>query len=340
MSNRTALQRMAAQAFPDDERLLRMVPEAERARRLHRILDRSRLHSVPEPASRGRRWAPVLVVGVVVVAVLVVVAVFVLPGSVGDRQLTGPAVQPPPAPVATTEPADLATTLPELAERAAAQPPLADEPYDYVHLRGIYPTRFEQPDGSVTIGDDEVRDQARWTGDNGVARSVGVLTSRGGEEHEWGAMDEPARLDLPTDPGALEGLLTSRVWNPLRKPTLYFAMEGLWSTQVVEPPAQAALLRLLASKPDVHVVGPTTDRLGRPGLAVAVTETGEIRGDAVDKRRAVIEHTLVFDQRTGALLAFEAVQLEGGETPGPRPLSRGYEMVLKATRVGSIEERP
>jgi hypothetical protein len=88
------------------------------------------------------------------------------------------------------------------------------------------------------------------------------------------------------------------------------------------------------------VVGPTTDRLGRPGLAVEVTETGEIRGDAVEKRRAVIEHTLIFDQQTGGLLAFEAVVIDGGENPGPRPLSRGHLMLLEATRVGSLDERP
>jgi hypothetical protein len=336
MNMRTALRRMAAQAFPDDERLRRMVPEAERARRLHRILGDRRLHPVPDPAPGGRRWAPVLGVGVVVVAVLAVVAVFVLPGSVGDPPLTGTADQALPAPSVTT---DLATTLAQLADRAAAQPPVADGPYDYVHVRGIYPTRLEYPDGTVTIEEDEVRDRETWAGDDGVGRVVDSYPDQG-DAHDGGPMDESPRVDLPTDPAALEDVLVSEVWNPLRTPTLYFAMEQVWSTQVVQPPAQAAMLRLLASKPDVRVVGPTTDRLGRPGFAVAVTETGEIRGDAVDKRRAVIEHTLIFDQRTGGLLAFEAVVVEGGETSGPRPLSWGHLMLLEATRVGSLDERP
>lgn len=335
MNTRTALRRMAAQAFPDDERLRRLVPEAERARRLHRILGDRRLHPVPDPASRGRRWAPVLGVGVVVVAVLAAVAVVVLPGPLGDPPLTGAADQAPPAPSVTT---DLATTLAQLADRAAAQPPVADGPYDYVHVRGIYPTRLVYPDGTVTIEEDEVRERETWAGDDGVGRAVDSFPE--GEAHESGPIEEFPRLDLPTDPVALEDVLVSEVWNPLRTPTLYFAMEQVWSTQVVQPSVQAALLRLLASKPDVRVVGPTTDRLGRPGLAVEVTETGEIRGDAVEKRRAVIEHTLIFDQRTGGLLAFEAVVVEGGENPGPRPLSRGHLMLLEATRVGSLDERP
>jgi hypothetical protein len=335
MNTRTALRRMAAQAFPDEERLRRMVPEAERARRLHRILGDRRLHPVPDPASRGRRWVPVLGVGVVVVAVLAAVAVFVLRGPVGDPPLTGAAGQAPPAPSVTT---DLATTLAQLADRAAAQPPVADGPYDYVHVRGIYPTRLVYPDGTVTIEEDEVRERETWAGDDGVGRAVDSFP--GGEAHESGPIEEFPRLDLPTDPVALEDVLVSEVWNPLRTPTLYFAMEQVWSTQVVQPSVQAALLRLLASKPDVRVVGPTTDRLGRPGLAVEVTETGEIRGDAVEKRRAVIEHTLIFDQQTGGLLAFEAVVIDGGENPGPRPLSRGHLMLLEATRVGSLDERP
>jgi hypothetical protein len=327
---------MAAQAFPDDDRLRRMVPEAERARSLHRILGERRLNSVPDRAQGDRRWGPALAVGVVVAAVLGVVAVVVLPASVADPPLVGTADQARPAPVMTT---DLATTLPQLADRAAAQPPLADAPYDYVHVRGIYPTRIVYPDGSVTMEDDEVRDREKWSGDDGLGRVVDSFLGRGGAR-DSGPMEEPARLDLPTDPAALEDVLLSEVWNPLRTPTLYFAMERVWSDQVVQPPAQAALLRLLASKQEVRVVGPATDRLGRPGLAVEVTETGEIRGDAVVKRRAVIEHTLIFDQRTGGLLAFEAVVVEGGETPGPRPLSWGHLMLLEATRVGSLDERP
>lgn len=336
MNTRTALRRMAAQTFPDDERLRRMVPDAERARRLHRILGDRSPRSVPGPASAGRPWGPVLLVGVAVVAVLAAVAVFVLPGPVGDPPLTGTADQAGPAPMTTT---DLATTLPQLADRAAAQPPPADGPYDYVHVRGIYPSGVLYPDGTFTVEDDEVRDRETWSGDDGVGRAVDTFVGRGGP-HDSGPTEGFARLDLPTDPAALEDVLVSEVWNPLRTPTLYFAMEQVWSSQVVRPPVQAALLRLLASKQDVRVAGPTTDRLGRPGLAVEVTETGEIRGDAADKRRAVIEHTLIFDQRTGGLLAFEAVVVEGGEDPGPRPRSRGHVMLLTATRVGSLDERP
>ncbi|MCO1658273.1 hypothetical protein [Pseudonocardia humida] len=127
--------------------------------------------------------------------------------------------------------------------------------------------------------------------------------------------------------------------NPLRTPSLYDGMEGLWSGQAVEPSVRAARLRLLDSKPEVRVVGPTTDRLGRPGPAVTVTETGEFRGDPVQGRAGVVEHELVFDQRTGGLLAHEPVLLDGGEHAGPRPLSLGHEM-LTATRVGSTDERP
>jgi hypothetical protein len=263
--------------------------------------------------------------------------VLVLPGPVGDRPLTGPAVQLPPAPVATTDPADLATTLPQLAERAAAQAMPADEPYDYLHIRRVAPTVVTYPDGHFEVEGDEEYDRERWTGDDGPGRAVDTVR---GQESDWSHLPGPKRLDLPADPAALEDFLLSRPGNHLRKPSLYYAMEQVSSVQVIEPPVQAALLRLLASKPGVHVVGPTTDRLGRPGLAVAVTETGEVRGDPVKKRLSTIEHTLIFDRRTGALLAYEPVLLEGGENTGPRPLSLGQEMVLTATRVASTTERP
>jgi hypothetical protein len=182
-----------------------------------------------------------------------------------------------------------------------------------------------------------VIDQERWVSDDRLERN---LEGWPDQELDMSYVGGPPRLALPTDPAALEDVLLSDDWSPLRRPSVYYGMETLWSIQVVEPPVQAALLRLLASKPDVHVVGPTTDRLGRPGLAVAVTETGEFRGDPVRDRVGVVEHTMIFDQRTGALLAYEPVLLEGGEHAGPRPLSLGHEMLLTATRVGSTDERP
>jgi hypothetical protein len=90
----------------------------------------------------------------------------------------------------------------------------------------------------------------------------------------------------------------------------------------------------------VRVIGPATDRLGRPGLGVAVIERGEFRGHEAGKERAVIEHTMIFDPRTGAPLAHEPVLLEGGENAGPRPLSLGHEMLLTASRVGSTTVSP
>jgi hypothetical protein len=337
MSNRTGLERMAAQAFPTDDELRAMAPDHERAHGPHRIMREQRLRTaVPGRGPGHRRWAPIAVVGVAVTAVLAAIAVFVLPGPVGDGPLTGTADQVPPAPAMTAQPA---TTLEQLAERAAAQPPVADGPFDYVHVRGIYPVTYLHPDGTGTVEGDEVRDRESWTSDDGTGRALDSYPDLG-QEYDWGPDDESPRLDLPTDLVALEDVVVSESWNPLRTPTLYFAMERVWSTQVVQPPVQAAMLRLLASKPEVRVVGPTTDRLDRPGLAVEVTETGEIRGDAVDKRRAVIEHTMIFDQQTGGLLGYEAVLLEGGEFPGPHPLSRGHILLLEATRVGSLEERP
>jgi hypothetical protein len=350
MSNRTGLERMAAQAFPTDDELRAMAPDHERAHGPHRIMREQRLRTaVPGRGPGHRRWGPILAVGVAVTAVLAAVAVFVLPGPVGDPPLTGtadhapsaPALtgtadQTPPVPAMTVEPA---STLDELAERAAAQPALADEPYDYVHVRRIRPDVVSSlPDLSdAAVVGESVVDQERWASDDRLERN---LESSYDQELDMSYVGGPPRLALPTDPAALEDVLVSNGWSPLRTVSRYYGMENAWSNQVIEPPVQAALLRLLASDPDVRVVGPSTDRLGRPGLAVAVTETGEFRGHEPGKEHAVIEHTMIFDQRTGALLAHENVLVEGGENAGPRPLSLGHEMVVTATRVGSTTDRP
>ena len=192
------------------------------------------------------------------------------------------------------------------------------------------------PDSAVVEGDD-VDDREMWVSDARVERN---LYSSPNQEQDMSHLGGPPRLALPTDPAALEDVLVSNGWSPLRTVSAYYGMETLWSRQVVEPPVQAALLRLLASDPEVRVVGPSTDRLGRPGLAVAVIERGEFRGHEAGKERAVIEHMMIFDQRTGAPLAHEPVLLEGGENAGPRPLSLGHEMLLTAARVGSTTVIP
>jgi hypothetical protein len=183
-----------------------------------------------------------MAVGVAVTAVLAAIAVFVLPGPVGDPPLIGPADHAPPAPSMTVAPA---TTLEQLAERAASQPAVADEPYDYVHVRRILTDVVSSlPDLSdAAVAGESVIDQERWVSDDRLERN---LESSPYQEMDMSHLGGPPRLALPTDPAALEDVLVSNGWSPLRTVSVYYGMASRWSNQVVEPQAQAALLRLLA----------------------------------------------------------------------------------------------
>jgi hypothetical protein len=340
VSERTELQRMAAQAFPDQERLHRMVPEAARARGLQQILGERRLHAVPPPASGGRRWDPAMVVGVVVVWVLVAVAVFVLPGTVGERPLpevAGPAPAPAPAPVA-----DPAEVLGQLADRAAAQPPVPAKPSDYVRVMAWGPTTVfadgvetDRSGDPVIAGQEELVESESWSDADGFGRTrirLGEGSDSGtGSVTDIGSGAGEVRY-LPADPAAFEAALLALRAGGWETPSVYDRMVLIWSGQVVEPPVQAAFLRLLATKDGVQVLGPVTDRVGRQGLAVTVSHPGRPTGQSSPNR---IDYRFVVDPATGALLEYERADFDRD-----RCTSRRGTVWLDRGRVDSIAEFP
>jgi hypothetical protein len=286
---RSAVERMAAQAVPTDDQVRRAVVAGEPGRTLHRILDDRGVHAVSRLAPARRRWGPVAVVGAAVTAVLAAVAVFVLPGAVRERPLdevAGPA--PAPSVTAVSDPADV---LRRLADRADAQPPIPEGRWDYIHTVSWGPPTG--PDGWEDVDAADVRrDTEIWRSPEGGRH----------EQHEEGQLRsvsgiEPAPQveDLPTEPGALERVLRAQHPSFMTESKPCIAMGWIWSDQVVQPQVQAAFLRLLATTDEVRLVGPVTDRLGRQGVAVEVTERGELI-DVADPTGAggpaVITHTL------------------------------------------------
>jgi hypothetical protein len=107
-------------------------------------------------------------------------------------------------------------------------------------------------------------------------------------------------------------------------------MRTLWDRQVVSPTLQSALLTILAGQPDVSVQGTTTDRDGRPGVAVSAIHTG-----APDTREVVI-----FDQKTGMLLDEEDIALQAGSLPIKAPATIGYTVWLTRGYTTTTTERP
>ncbi|HEX2314741.1 MAG TPA: CU044_5270 family protein [Thermomonospora sp.] len=126
--------------------------------------------------------------------------------------------------------------------------------------------------------------------------------------------------DLPTDPKQLERVLS----RPDRKrpvkrglpigPGQRIVEMGLAVDGVPLPPkVWAAFIRMLADTPGVRAVGRVTDPMGRPGVALEGTRTGGPTGSTSMER-------IIFDPRTGALLAVVATTVKGaGSKSAYRP---------------------
>jgi hypothetical protein len=98
------------------------------------------------------------------------------------------------------------------------------------------------------------------------------------------------------------------------------------------PQLRAALFRVLADLPGVQLLGRQRDRLGRSGIAVAVTQGGSGR----------VREELLFDPATSNVLQTEGVQLRAA--PGGPAVPDGtvlqYTDFLSRGVVNSITELP
>ncbi|GAB2593992.1 hypothetical protein Aab01nite_82460 [Paractinoplanes abujensis] len=157
-----------------------------------------------------------------------------------------------------------------------------------------------QADGSPT----------RWT-DGGVAveGAAGPRTRRDIDHPNrsrtyplGGTSLTAAQLEaLPTDPAALRRWLLKLFKDVGMAEQTDYAL--FWSGRhlafdlPVPPGVRAAAYRMLADVKGVTLLGPATDRRGRPGLAVACTRTGD-NGKAG-------QTSLIIDPRTGQALAEE-----------------------------------
>ncbi len=103
--------------------------------------------------------------------------------------------------------------------------------------------------------------------------------------------------ELPRDPEALtSALIPSPDDCPSRAACLTAAVVQLHSGWVVPPSLEAVLWRALSREPDVTYLGDSTDRLGRPALALGVPGT-----------RPEEQTILYADRQTGKLLAVEQI---------------------------------
>ncbi|NDU73224.1 hypothetical protein GWI34_11345 [Actinomadura sp. DSM 109109] len=110
------------------------------------------------------------------------------------------------------------------------------------------------------------------------------------------------------------------------------------------PKVRSGLMKALAEQPGVHAIGGVTDPLGRRGVALAsgdraVTVTGEFGTPKSEQGTYRYRQTIVFDERTGALLSRQAVLTQPG---GPyAQMKPGFVIEYQAVRsAGWTDAKP
>lgn len=267
-----------------------------------------------------RRPMPRVLAAATAVAAAGVIAVAGLssPGAAPVAYAETPPALAIHAPAATE---DGSAALTRLADLAAAQP--APAPAAFQYLESIdYNTVTAVADGRTTVMVTPSRTQmwvsprtgqARWTsvsaGGSDTWSSDGVidpaLIDPAGEttnEDTIGPAD--SSVALPTDPQALRAVLEAGGHDPDGGLVRGYLddLYNRFSKTLPTPAQQAGIWRLLASTGQLKTLGTTTDRAGRPAIALSYDTTGTMAGQ---KR-----YQLLIDPTTGLLLGHEEIALK------------------------------
>jgi hypothetical protein len=191
------------------------------------------------------------------------------------------------------------------------------------------------PDGSgrvlVTTGEPRFltpRDRETWEAAGSPSLRGPVATRTYGP----GELADPDLTDLPTDADELLRVLQAR---PRRAgvpdaATVFVLASDLLRQPLAPPDLRAALYQVIARLPGIDVLGPTTDPIGRQGVAVGITtrESGTLE-----------RWVLIFNAETSAVLAEQRLLLETDRSVDtPVPLRSNVELA-RAT-VSAIGRRP
>jgi len=262
--------------------------------------------------------------GVALVAAAVLLAVLILLGSV-ILPADGPAGPDPAV-------ADVLRRFSRIAMRAPVEEPPQPGQYVYWQTESLSTYLFFPGPGLQTFAYQVPTVEERWYGLDGSGRTVshvgrptfltqadwlayeaflGTDAAQQWGEFDWGKRYEdrygPGELaqafvapDLPTDPEALheelvrqEGLGGSNGdWG-----VFTWAVDFL-AVGYMSPELRSAFYEVMSAIPGTELIGLVEDELGRPGIAIGYTRDG-------------VRDEVVFDRKTGDILAIRTVNVEG-----------------------------
>jgi hypothetical protein len=286
------LDQMIAVAAPA-RRIPQDAADSAEAGRLYQAIVTGRPTSPPR-ARRRRR------------AVWVMASTAIAGAAAGTLLVAGLGAAPgsPPLVTGLTSPATVAL-LDRIALTAARTPVMVMPGHGkYLYIKVIDESRGSSTSASGTISGVCVQTIQDWAAADGSGRQVAsrpAATCYGYEPSYIFRKNPgpdnyiyPGARSLPTDPASLERFIESHFQNGAVDAGATFEFAGTFLDAGAPPPVRAALYRLIALLPGVKVLGPMTDRLGRPGIGLGFTEYG-------------VRDVLIVDPATSAVLEREGV---------------------------------
>ncbi|MEO6858525.1 MAG: CU044_5270 family protein [Solirubrobacteraceae bacterium] len=281
-----------------------------------------------EQPRRRSHW----VQNLVVFAALLAVSVFAILRIAGVG--SGPALAATPPPLHYMAPGPGAPSgraiILRLAKTAARQPlpPTASGgSYAYVKTVGWY---LDSAIGGGTVTSQVVPQVSQsWLRPNGSGRQVNVT---GGRVDDFTVRSGPSLFVLSTNPTVLARQLA--VGHPASNGPAekLVAFTDTARQQPIPPPAEAAILRLLARIPGLINSGTVIDRAGRPGIAISLDSAYS---------GAPTRYTLIFDPHTGKLLGEDDTVIRTAPALHLRPGSViSYFMITKTGYVSNTTSTP
>ena len=203
----------------------------------------------------------------------------------------------------------------------------------------VYPTADEWwvgPDGSARSVQRRA-EAVRYDGRVDTTASGSAAGPVSADDFLPGSVADPfAVAELPTDPEGMESALLEHMpqeysENPAYHDTaLVESAVSLSRTFIVPHDVASAMWTALSDAPTIQLLGDTTDRLGRPGVAVAIP-------DSLSKDAGIESVTvLIISPTDGQLLGTETVTLDDPMIDVDEPTVTGFTTVVDRSWVAAL----